>query len=85
MDMERIPEYIIIRLETYSDTVVSRENNVTPNIREMNREMDIYGKKFAGRNFFNRELWKSAEFSYRGVERGIYTLRVYVDFRDGGD
>ena len=52
MDMERTPDDIIIRLETYSDIVVSRGNNVTPNIREMNREMDIYEVKFCWEKFF---------------------------------
>lgn len=55
MDMERILAYINIRLEMYSDIIVSRGNNVTPKRREMNREMDIYEGNFAGKNFSIRE------------------------------
>jgi len=49
--------------------------NVTKNNREMRtpRVMD-----FAGKNFSNREFKKTPEFSYRNVEKGIYTSGVYV-------
>lgn len=79
MDTERIPEYINILLEMYSDTVVSKGNNVTPKRREMNREMDIYEGFFAGKNFSHRELEKSVEFSYREhIENGCKESNVYV-------
>jgi len=79
MDMERILAYINIRLEMYSDTVVSRGNNVTPKSREMNREMDIYEGIFAGKNFSLRELEKHVEISYREhLENGCKERNVYV-------
>lgn len=79
MDMERIPEYINIFLETYSDFVVSRGNTVTLNRRDMNREKDIYEGIFAGKNFSHGELEKSADISYRGhLENGCTERNVYV-------